>query len=676
MKKQRIFMILLRLAIIGNALSLLENIAIADDNLLTNGDFENASSNWHSTWTPMESGWICTQTAARSGNYGAWVYTAANSTSEAFSYFYQDISASSGEVFTASAYIQTPAPSQWVDWAPSSYACVRLAFLSSTPSTLVYYDSTQLTTADTPYGSLYSVTTPPAPEGTVAVRFICYLYEPAGNVKQSVVNFDDCTLEKIIVQQPQLSVNPVSLGFGNDITTLSFNIKNSGSGTLSWNITKNCDWFNISSTSGTTTTETDTITVTVNRSGLNMLNYNGSIAITSNNGDKSVDVFMETTPATAIPTQPALVTTNGYELMLKRRLPNGALDIARPYIIKGAAWSPSSIGTISAYYSRRAAFGDWYRLDIQLLKEMNANTVYVFLDFGTDVTMIATAKAILDYCYQNGIMVVMTADENGSDNTANIPQVVNTFKNHPAILMWALGNEWNLWRPDRPKYYNHYDTLVEAANAMQSNALLIKSLDNNHPVASILGEINYPTQTEVNDIVNSICTAVDVWGANIYRGHEFYMLFTEWKNMSTKPLFLSEFGTDAFHTTSWWPPIGYEDETMQADYVHRQCLDLSEELSAKNSSKVCLGGTVFEFNDEWLKCGTGEPDVHDNDGYETTWNPIAHPDGFANEEWFGIVSVDRERRESYYVLKNDFGSTAFTLQNRLPMPWLMLLLLE
>ena len=51
---------------------------------------------------------------------------------------------------------------------------------------------------------------------------------------------------------------------------------------------------------------------------------------------------------------------------------------------------------------------------------------------------------------------------------------------------------------------------------MQVNALQVKSLDTNHPVASMLGEINCPAQTDVYNIVNNICTALDVWGANIW----------------------------------------------------------------------------------------------------------------------------------------------------------------
>ena len=48
---------------------------------------------------------------------------------------------------------------------------------------------------------------------------------------------------------------------------------------------------------------------------------------------------------------------------------------------------------------------------------------------------------------------------------------------------------------------------------MQANACLVKSLDADHPVASILGEINVPSLAEVYNIVSHSCTAVDVWGA-------------------------------------------------------------------------------------------------------------------------------------------------------------------
>lgn len=632
---------------------------IAAAEFLQNPGFEEDFKAWDRQHTPAESGSLVTTTAARTAKKGLWIYTANGASIEAFSYVRQDLPAAPDEVVTAGAYIRTPGG--MVDWVNGSHASVQVGFLSSSGGLLSpYYESPRLTTANTPYDSQYTVTTPPAPPGTAFVRYRAYLYEPAGDPRQSVANFDDCTLTKTAVTSPQLMVRPATLGFGSDRSALSFDISNAKVGTLSWSVTKSADWLGVNPSSGTTTTETDTVAVTVDRTGLGLPRYHDTITVSSNGGSKTVEVYLETAPTSAVPIGPSLVTTQGYRLMLRRRLPDGTLDSARPYTIRGVAWSPSSIGTSADVTNRRREFGTWHRTDIRLLKEMNANTIYVFLDFGTTPEFIGTARAILDYCYQNGIMVVMTVDEDGADNTANITAAVNAFKDHPAILMWALGNEWNLWRPDRPRYYAHYETLAAAATAMQANALQVKSLDPNHPVISILGEINQPDEASVRDIVNKACPTVDIWGANIYRGPRFGKLFAEWMAMSTKPLLLSEFGTDAFWSTSWLPVIGYEDQTSQASYLGSLWLDIADNLSDGSASGVCVGGTVFEWNDEWWKTSTGSPASHDPDGYPTTWNPKAHPDGFANEEWFGIVSVDRELRQGYFTMQKRYASFCST----------------
>ena len=624
-------------------------------NLLNDPGFESSVANgtfpssgaWEEAWVGGEAGAVCTTTAFHSGSNGLWEYTGTAGT-DWWSGPYQDLTANPGEVYIGSAWVRSQS-----SWVSGSKACVRVTFLDAGKGDIASHDSMAITSPGSDWHQL-SVQTDLAPPGTAYVRFRIYLEKPTETTGQSIANFDDCSLEKTI--QPILSVSPVTLGFGSDLMTLSFNINNAGDGGLDWTIEKDAAWASVSAVSGATTTETDIIEVSINRDDLELPRYNGTLTVTSNGGNKNVDIFMETVPASSVPSQPSVVSVNGYQLMVRRRLPGGLLDSPQSYKIKGAAWAPASIGTLSDVTSRRIEFGNWYRTDIQMLKEMNVDTVYAFLDFGTTPGLINAAMAVLDYCYQNDIMVIMTVDEDGSDNTANIELAVNAFKNHPAILMWALGNEWNLIRPDRPHYYAHYDSLAEAASAMQANALLIKSLDTNHPVTSILGEINVPSLSDVDHIVNDVCSAVDVWGANIYRGPEFYALFSEWKGISTKPLFLSEFGTDAFQSTSWWPVSGNENQVMQANFVSALWLDLAQELSANDPSKVCLGGTVFEWNDEWWKTPTGSPTVHDPDGFETTWNETAHPDGFANEEWFGIVNVNRERRQVYFNLQNYFSA--------------------
>ena len=95
---------------------------------------------------------------------------------------------------------------------------------------------------------------------------------------------------------------------------------------------------------------------------------------------------------------------------------------------------------------------------------------------------------------------------------------------------------------------------------------------------------------------------------------------------------------------------------MQADWVQSLWREIVPNLSANNPAKVCLGGTVFEWNDEWWKSTAGSPTRHDNSGFETTWNPYAHPDGFANEEYFGIVDINRHRRKAFSAIKAEFGN--------------------
>lgn len=623
------------------------------ENILTDPGFEAGDlTAWNTNWLPDQSGAVVTGTAAHDGAFGLWIYTAAGFSGEAFATVSQETTAAPGDSVVAQAYIRTP--SSGTDWAPGSYACVRIQYLTGTGGILATYDSPHLTTSNTPYDTPYLVNAPPAPAETAHVRFSCVIIEPAGDTRQSVANFDDCRLELNYSQNPVLATTRAALGFGDDLVTLSFGIQNVGTGVLTWSITNDRDWLHVDGTVGTTTTETDTVLVTVNRESLEWSHEIGTLSVTSDGGDTRVLAYVEAAPPQPVPQAPSVVTSSGRQLLVQRRLPSGGLESATPYVIRGVVWSPAGIGTMPAYADRRAAFADWYRLDLQMIRELNANTVYVFLDFGTDPPDMETAEAVLDYCYHNKIMVVMTIDEDGTDNATNIPAVVNAFRSHPAILMWALGNEWNLWRPDRPSYYYHYDQLPAAAAAIQANAMQVQNLDDNHPVCSILGEINRPSTAEVQEIVTQVCTAVDVWGANIYRGPEFYALFSEWESLSPKPLFISEFGTDAFRTTSWWPPVGHEDEAAQADYLHTLWVDLSYELSAHNPARVCVGGTVFEWNDEWWKSSSGDPNVHDPDGYETSWNPIAHPDGFANEEWFGIVDIARRRRVGHDVIAADW----------------------
>lgn len=339
---------------------------------------------------------------------------------------------------------------------------------------------------------------------------------------------------------------------------------------------------------------------------------------------------------------PSLVSVHGRQLIVQKRNPDGSLMPQAPYSIKGVCWSPSSRTTITNKNDknnvnvRRLEFIKWHKTDLPLIKKMNANTIRLFMDLGVS----DTAKAILDELFCNDIMVIMTVDE-ATNDMARIKKVVEAYKNHPAVLMWMIGNEWNIY----PYYYDPAISISDAVQKTQDAALLIKTLDPNHPVATGYGDIdindNGRRLADTKNYVNNICTAVDVWGLNIYRGNTFGSLFKQWKSITSKAMFLSEFGTDAFHSDNTNnPPTGHIDEIMQAQWDMALWNDIFRNLSANDTSKVTLGGTVFEFSDEWWKI---QPDTSQDRGGYTG----GHPDGFANEEYFGLVDIDRKTRAVY-----------------------------
>jgi hypothetical protein len=462
------------------------------------------------------------------------------------------------------------------------------------------------------------------------------------------VVFDDCSL--VEVNTPGLRLSSRSVGIPASKTQASFDIVNTGSASLNWQISNPPQWLGVQPNNGVVSPgAAQTVLLTASRTGNSGPGtIQGTLLLSTTAGGSSVDVYLHVSPA-PVPAQPSVVRCFGRQLRVQDRLPDGTLSAPYHYIIKGAAWSPASMDSNDDPAVRRALYEKWYIPDIQLLRAMNANTVYVFLDFGAS----PVAKAVLDYLYENGLKAIVTADDNGSGDTNRIEQIVPAYRDHPAILAWAIGNEWNinLFHAIKPGDPVSEQQLRDAAAKNESLAQRVKSLDTNHPVASIFGDIDASDgPLAMTNIVNHFCPTVDFWGVNAYRGPSFKTLFADWARIAKVPFFLSEYGTDAYRTVM----IGLEDyvlisadgaydEPMQAAFVRGLWREIAANLSAAQLDNVCLGGTVFEWNDEWWKASAPpplpKPDTvgrHDTLGFLTSgWNPEAMPDSTANEEWFG-----------------------------------------
>ncbi|MBN2092307.1 T9SS type A sorting domain-containing protein, partial [candidate division KSB1 bacterium] len=95
---------------------------------------------------------------------------------------------------------------------------------------------------------------------------------------------------------PQLYVNPHNLDFGSSSQTRTFQITNTGTGSLNWNASENpeSDWIQtINPASGTlSANQSQTVTVSIQRGNLVPGNYNGNISVTSNGESQNISIKM------------------------------------------------------------------------------------------------------------------------------------------------------------------------------------------------------------------------------------------------------------------------------------------------------------------------------------------------------------------------------------------------
>jgi len=255
--------------------------------------------------------------------------------------------------------------------------------------------------------------------------------------------------------------------------------------------------------------------------------------------------------------------------------------------------------------------------DIPLLVDANINTIRTY----AAITNVAELNAFANA----GIKVIMMLNEN------SYTWYVNQFKDHPAILMWEFGNEFNY----HPEWFNN--NIQNWYNILEDRASNVKSLDPNHPVSTGHGEV--PNSQALNS-----CPSVDVWGMNIYRWLSPESAINELASLTDKAMYISEAGADSFNLNS-----NSENQQQQAqatEIILNAIIDKSD---------LCVGVTLFEFCDEWWKAGN--PNQQDPGGFS---NSIPY-DNFANEEYWGIVTRDRVPKEAYYVVQEIYEATSLSV---------------
>ncbi|MFN8254399.1 MAG: glycoside hydrolase family 2 TIM barrel-domain containing protein [Bacteroidales bacterium] len=160
--------------------------------------------------------------------------------------------------------------------------------------------------------------------------------------------------------------------------------------------------------------------------------------------------------------------------------------------------------------------------------------------------------------------------------TNEIIEIVKKIKDHPAVLMWAIGNELDYIPPLKPFNPKVWDAINQAAKA-------IKEIDPNHPVMTVIGT---SMMEKVADIVKQ-CPDIDLLGINTY-GDIYTLPETLKKYGWGKPYLISEWGPDGYwevKRTSWGAPYEQTDREKYNCYRDKY-------LKAINNEN-CLGSYVF-----------------------------------------------------------------------------------
>ncbi|MBM3400078.1 MAG: DUF4038 domain-containing protein [Bacteroidetes bacterium] len=260
-------------------------------------------------------------------------------------------------------------------------------------------------------------------------------------------------------------------------------------------------------------------------------------------------VFMAAQLSSAAqPAKVSLTQKNGQWQLLK----NG-----QPYYIKGAG------GTVQ----------------LDLLVECGGNTIRTW---GID-----EAQRILDEAHSKGLMVMlgmwMQHERHGFDYDNNLAvqkqiqhfkSVVDRYKDHPALLMWGIGNEVDL-------FYSN----TKVWHSIQAIAKYVHETDSNHPTCTVTAGLD---SLEVQHILEK-APDIDIYGVNTYG------------DIAGVPKNIGRFGWTGPYMITEWGPNGHWESPVTPwnaaiEQSSREKSDVYGERYVKYikaDSQHCIGSYVF-----------------------------------------------------------------------------------
>lgn len=210
-----------------------------------------------------------------------------------------------------------------------------------------------------------------------------------------------------------------------------------------------------------------------------------------------------------------------------------------------------------------------------------------------------SGKEVLDEAHKNGLMVTMgievARERHGFDyndkvavkkQKERIKKEILELKDHPALLIWAIGNELNL-KSTNPKVWDAVNDLSK----------MIHEIDSNHLTTTTLAGIS---QKEIN-LIKERCPDIDILSVQLYGAIvqlPKYIKDFGW----TGPYIVSEWGATGHWEvpkTSWDAPIEDNSTIKANNYLKRYQAAIEVDITQCLGSYVFLWGQKQERTPTW-----------------------------------------------------------------------------
>ena len=295
----------------------------------------------------------------------------------------------------------------------------------------------------------------------------------------------------------------------------------------------------------------------------------------------------------------------------------------KPFYMKGICYHPVKIGKTKRSFETLTE-------DLTLMKEAGINTIRVYEPIDN--------IQVLDELHNAGIKVVISFGYNQKGRfdivSGTFINYIRKYKDHDAILMWELGNEYNY----NPQWFG--GDINNWYRSMEFVAQIIQLEDPSRLVSSAHGDL--PSIDALN-----IAPSIQIWGMNVYRWDQPQSIFEEWEAISNKPMYFAELGADSYMTKSTENYKKGENQLAQAD-ANRIIL---EKVLSNNDKNI--GSFIFQFTDGLWKAGN--PKKQDTGGSAPNSDGTPY-DGTANEEFWGIVDINRNKKIAFDIVKDAYTS--------------------